>query len=396
LNLLIVSSEFPPGPGGIGTHAYAVGRGLAGRGWRVQVVTPQDYATQDERARFAVANPELAIIPARASFPFIGPPGKALDRWRLARGATQRTRPDVIMATGARAAWVAATLKHTSRAAHHAPLVMVGHGTEFGLRSFWERPLTRWAFAQAEHVVCVSEYTRRYMLERGYKPRATSVIPNGADETRFAPQPEAPIAAFRAQHNLQDRAVLLTVGHVSERKGQRVVIEALPKVAAQFPNVLYIAAGVPTQAEALKTLAASLGVADKVQFWGRTDAEKLLMLFNSCEIFVMTSVHTASGDFEGYGIALVEAALCGKPSVASGDSGLAEALIDGETGVLVPQNDPDATAHAIIGLLSDPTRRQTMGERARAHALAEQTWAKRVSRYDELFRGLAARGQTKA
>ncbi len=102
----------------------------------------------------------------------------------------------------------------------------------------------------------------------------------------------------------------------------------------------------------------------------------------------MTSVTTDDGDVEGYGIATVEAALCGKPSVVSDGSGLTEAVVDGVTGLVVPQRNPEATAHAIVQLLRDKSHREKMGESALRRAKREQTWASRGREYDCLFRQL--------
>jgi phosphatidylinositol alpha-1,6-mannosyltransferase len=100
----------------------------------------------------------------------------------------------------------------------------------------------------------------------------------------------------------------------------------------------------------------------------------------------MTSQHTATGDFEGFGIAVVEAALCGKPAVVSGNSGLEEAVVDGETAFVVPQSDPVATAGALMSLLADEPLRIRFGKAARQRAMAEQTWAARAAAYDQLLR----------
>ncbi len=103
----------------------------------------------------------------------------------------------------------------------------------------------------------------------------------------------------------------------------------------------------------------------------------------------MTSRRTADGDVEGYGIAAIEAALCGKPSVVSSDSGLQEAIEPGKTGIAVAQNDADAVAGAVTSLLEDPPLRKRMGEDARIRAERDQTWAVRVRAYDALLRDLA-------
>ena len=99
---------------------------------------------------------------------------------------------------------------------------------------------------------------------------------------------------------------------------------------------------------------------------------------------------------EGYGIVVQEAALCGVPAVVSRDCGLTEAIREGETGVSVPPDDPEATAAAIIALLDDDAARQRMGRRARELA-ACVTWADRVADYDRLLREvLAAAGAESA
>jgi phosphatidylinositol alpha-1,6-mannosyltransferase len=214
------------------------------------------------------------------------------------------------------------------------------------------------------------------------------VIPNGADETFFKPLDAATLHSCRNQ--LPRGALLLTVGNVTKRKGQGVVIRALPRILEQCPDTHYLIAGLPTDEAVLARLARELGVSDHVHFLGRVSGDKLVSLYSASDIFVMTSVFTSDGDYEGYGIAVVEAALCGKPAVVSGKSGLAEAVDDGETGLVVQQDDPEATARAVITLLQDDDKRRKMGEVAQERALRSRTWRNRVEAYDRLFRTLVS------
>jgi phosphatidylinositol alpha-1,6-mannosyltransferase len=161
-------------------------------------------------------------------------------------------------------------------------------------------------------------------------------------------------------------------------------------------DVHYLMAGLPTKEPEFGALARELGVAERVHFLGRVDTARLVRLLNVCDLFVMTSRHDAQGDFEGYGIAVVEAALCGRPAVVTGNSGLAEAIEDGTTGLCVPENDVDATAAAIQDLLRDPVRRRAMGAAARARALSEQTWDRRVGEYDDVLRALVGARESRA
>lgn len=378
MRLLVVSSEFPPGPGGIGTHAFAVVRGLASLGWEPTVVTCQDYASDDEVTRFN-ADQSFRIVRMK-TFPVAV--GKAFSRIVTASRVLRRVKPDVVVATGLRAVWLCGVLGPVWR----RPWVAIGHGKEFGVRGL-ERTITRHAYGRSNAVVCVSRYTWEAMCRAGITPRASRVIPNGGDASTFTSLPETETAAFRSSLGLPDARILLTVGHVSERKGQDIVIRALARLRG-VGDVHYLMAGLPTKEREFGALARQLGVAERVHFLGRVDTARLVRLMNACDVFVMTSRHDSEGDFEGYGIAVVEASLCGRPSVVTGNSGLAEAIEDGTTGTSVPENDVDATAAAIQNLLMDPVRRRAMGAAARARALLEQTWDPRIREYDDVLREL--------
>ncbi len=376
MRLLVVSSEFPPGPGGIGTHAFSVVRGLASLGWEATVLTCQDYATEDEVGRFNAG--QSFRVERLESFPTAA--GQAIRRFVTATRVLRKVEPDVVIATGLRAVWLCGLLASIWK----GPWIAIGHGKEFGVRGI-EWTITRRAYGRSNAVVCVSRYTWGAMCGAGIAPRAGRVIPNGGDASAFMLLPEAETAVFRSSLGLQGARILLTVGHVSERKGQDIVIRALARL--QDAGVVhYLMAGLPTKEREFGALAHELGVGDRVHFLGHVDAARLVRLMNACDLFVMTSRHDASGDFEGYGIAVVEAALCGRPAVVAGNSGLAEAIEDGRTGTAVPENDVDATAAAIQNLLVDSVKRQAMGAAARERALSEQTWDQRIFEYDRLLR----------
>lgn len=378
MRLMIVSSEFPPGPGGIGTHAYQVARLMSFRGHQVSVLTPQDFVDTSEIRAF---NPDQPFKIVRFR-PLPLPPLKAGYRAALVARELGSFKPDGILATGQRAVWLTAAMAGRAE----IPWVAVGHGTEFGSRATWIRNVTRWSFERASAVVCVSQYTHDQMLSLGVTAHRSVVIHNGADAARFTVRPDDEVRSEQRRLGLEGKRLIITVGRVSERKGQDVVIRALPNVHRHIPNAHYLIVGMPVWQRSFETLAERLGVASYVHFLGRVDDDSVVRLLNCSDIFAMTSRRTDNGDFEGYGIAVAEAALCGKPAVVSTDSGLAEAIVDGKTGLGVPENDPDATASALVRLLSDSEERATMGRMARERALEKQTWEQVVSKYDALLR----------
>ncbi len=371
--LLLLSSEFPPGPGGIGTHAYQLARHLTRRGWAVHVVTPQAYASTTERDAFNNRQPfAITTLPERSGG------GLVLAR-RMAdiRTAMADIRPDVIVATGLRALWAAALLAPLAG----VPWLAVGHGSEFNAPSATARRLTSAAINRATAVVAVSDYTAGLIRSQA-KPRRLLVIPNAADGERF--RPGLHVAGLCRQLGVEGQRILLTVGNVSERKAQDVVIRALPAIAAVAPDVHYLIAGLPTMQAEYAALAESLGVADRVCFMGMVDDEMVPRLYNLADLFVLVSRSTSSGDVEGYGIVVQEAALCGTPAVVSTGCGLTEAMVEGVTGLSVPPDDPEATAAAILSLLEDEPRRAAMAHEAGTLA-AQATWDSRVAAYDDLL-----------
>jgi phosphatidylinositol alpha-1,6-mannosyltransferase len=383
--LLFISTEFPPGPGGIGTQAYHLARGLSDLGWRVAALSPQDYAAEDEIRRWGAAQSFRIVRQQHRRSAALEGAGRLRDLARLSR----EFGPDILLASGARAVWLAALYAGSSR----RPWAAIAHGgIEFGTPVRWQRLISRWAYSQPQAVVCVSDYARGRMLALGARPRRVEVITNGADECAFRPLDAALPQALRREWGLEEAQILLTVGSLSERKGQEIVIRALPAILAARPNVHYVMVGLPQIQDKLERLAQELGVRSQVHFLGRVDQATLVAAYNACDLFIMTSRRSANGDAEGYGIAVIEAALCGKPAVVSGESGLAEAVIAEQTGLLVPENDPQATAQAVLRLLGDDDLRARLGGQARQRALSEQTWSSRAARYDQLLREILGLG----
>jgi phosphatidylinositol alpha-1,6-mannosyltransferase len=380
MRLLLLASEYPPGPGGIGTHAHQVARHLRQLGWEMVVVAPQRHVSADRVRAFNASQPfDVVRLPAAR-----GIAAKAICHWRVVCRCMKEYRPDVLLASGDRAVYLGALLARR----YGLPWLAIEHGR---VPAAWERAIKRVSLQQADVVVCVSRYTSQRMLSMGVRPRLVQVILNGADANRFRVLPEQAIAEYRAQLALNATRLLMTVGSVTERKGQDVVIRALPHILKRAPNTHYLSAGLPVKSAEFMRVANQLGVADHVHFLGSVDDDELVRLLNCCDVFVMTSRHTAT-DFEGFGIAVVEAALCAKPAVVTAQSGLAEAIIDQETGIGVPEEDEVATAEAILSLLNNEDQRQRMGEVARTRALNGQTWEHRVREYHGLLHRLLARG----
>jgi phosphatidylinositol alpha-1,6-mannosyltransferase len=351
-------------------------------GWSVTVVTPQDYADEHVIASFTARQP-FAI--RRLHRVWGGAVAKAAHRLAVASSEIRAQRPHAVLASGERMVWIAAALKRL----HGIPFVAVGHAMEFNVPARWQRSLTRRSYGVADAAVCVSQYTWARMLELGISPAGGQVIPNGADASVFRRVDPAEAARFRREHGLERARILITLGSVHERKGQDVVIRALPRICKAIDDVHYVSIGYPHRRAEFAELARELGVADRVHFLGVVESQDVVRALNAADLFVMASQHTPNGDFEGYGIAVVEAALCGRAAVVSDNSGVSEAIEPGETGLVARESDPESTAARIIELLADPARLAKMSELAEYRARSSKTWEHRADAYDAVLRGIA-------
>jgi phosphatidylinositol alpha-1,6-mannosyltransferase len=178
---------------------------------------------------------------------------------------------------------------------------------------------------------------------------------------------------------------------MKERKGHHVALEAVALALASVPELRWvvIAADERTSAyqEALAARAASLGVADRLRFLGSVSQDDLAAWYQRADVFLLLPV-TAGDRIEGLGLVYLEAAAAGTPSIGSRDTGAAEAIVDRETGLLVPQRDSAAAAAALVQLLTDEGARRRMGEAARRRA-QDLSWSRLAERLADAYRRLS-------
>jgi len=380
MKLLILSTEFPPGPGGIGTLTYQIARYLAEHRWQVVVSTPQCNANLLEIEKFNASQPFDILRLKRIEPPILEGAYRLIKAIQIVR----YIHPDIVLASGKQAVWLGAVISLIAR----IPLMAIGYGTEF--LSVKTRRLTRWAFGRAQCIVAISNYTCKLISAMGIDTSKVRIIPPEAEANLF--RPGLATDQLRNRLKLHNSKIILTVGRVCERKAQDVVIKALPRVLQDCPNVKYLIVGLPKRREELEQLAKNLGVEDHILFLGKVPREELPYFYNLADVFVLVSRRMVGG-VEGYGIVVVEAALCGTPAIVSRNCGLEEAVVENETALVVNPDDPEATAEAITRLLLDDTLRSQMGQAAFRYATENVTRGKRLQEYDAILRSLVAGGK---
>ncbi len=150
---------------------------------------------------------------------------------------------------------------------------------------------------------------------------------------------------------IKGKPSLITVGSISERKGQRNVINALPTLIKSYPEIHYHMVGKLYKKEEFFNLAKKLNVDKHITFHGAVSDEVKIKLLQNSDIFTMLSQKTASGDVEGFGIAILEANSLGIPSIGAKNCGIEDAILDYKSGILIQNNNPSELKKSIKNIL---------------------------------------------
>ena len=220
----------------------------------------------------------------------------------------------------------------------------------------------------------LAEVTAKYCPRR--KP--IHIIPFGVDCDLFKPA---------STSNLKSEIVSLGFFKNLERKyGPEVLVEAFAKIVAVCPEARLTMAGKGDMTEPLLARVAELGMSDKVTFPGRLPHEQMMAAMRATDIFVMPSTCQ-----ESFGVAAIEASACEVPVVATRVGGVPEAVVDGQTGILVPPFDSNRLAEACIALIRDPDRRVRLGKAGRQFVLDHYQWHANAAIMASVYRQLLAR-----
>ena len=325
--IVVLTSEFPPLPGGIGNHAYLLSKYLQQSGYNISVLC--DYRKEIEDSIFDLKQSFVVHRIKRNRF-------TQVNRIKIAK--TLIAQHQTIICSGKFSLWMGAFFKtfHPKK-----NFLAVLHGSELKAGNSILQKLTKWSLGKFDTLIAVSEFTKKFALSVDSN-LTIEVINNGFEIGHFEP-------------NLIEKSTILnlvTVGNLTFRKGQQNVIRALPLLKKHFPDVHYHCIGIPTEKERFTVLASSLDVLDCITFYGiLSDTERNDILKKST-IFLMLS-QQIKNDFEGFGIALLEANSLGIPAIGSKNSGIADAIKNEYSGFLVDQNNPEDVLKAVAKLLKD-------------------------------------------
>ena len=232
-------------------------------------------------------------------------------------------------------------------------ITIVGTHAIAPLYSFPTGILLKWAYKKANALISVSNYTKNELLKK-FAPKTEVVVVNpGIDFKKF----------YKTSSDSGENFIL-SVGALKFRKGYHISIPAFALAKKEIPNLKYKIVGNQEDVNYfnnLKSLAVQYDVKNDVEFLSELSDGELTDLYRKAKLFILTSVNE-NHHFEGFGLVFLEAAAAGLPVVGTLGNGVEDAVKDGYNGILIPQNDIQKTADAIISILSDFKKSQKMSQ----------------------------------
>jgi phosphatidylinositol alpha-1,6-mannosyltransferase len=370
--VLVVTNDFPPRPGGIQTFVHELVRRLPPQ--HVLVYTSQFRGWQafDAAQPFRVVREHTSVL---LPTPLVSRRAVAL--------AEEHGADAVLFGAAAPLGLLAPAL----RAAGVRRTVGITHGHEAGWAGYpGARAVLRRVGDAVDVLTYLGEYTRGRIgaaVGPATAGRMVRLTP-GVDPSVFRPGRDG--SAVRARHGLDERPVVVCVSRLMPRKGQDVLIRALPRIRLAVPEAALLLVGGGPDRGRLQRLAADTGMAAHVVLTGSVPFSELPEHYAAGDVFAMPCRTRHLGlDVEGLGIVYLEASATGLPVVAGRSGGAPDAVLPGQTGEVVDGTDVPAVAAAVASILADPSRARAMGEAGRRWVGEQWTWDRSVARLAELL-----------
>ena len=282
-----------------------------------------------------------------------------------------REKPDIVQLSTAYDGYLGLWLRKVFR----LPFVVYAFGNEVvrAGSSPWTKPLV--SYQEADRVLACSSFTASLLVKIGVPQRNIEIVYPGCDVGHYKPS----VANLELRKELLQSSasgpIILSVGNLVARKGQDMVIRALPQISKRISDVTYLIVGDGPYRQSLESLAVTMGVEKRVIFAGKLGKEDLAAIYALCDVFAMPSRQEAENDVEGFGIVYLEANACGKAVIGGRSGGVPDAIVDGVTGILVDPHDVDDIAERISRLLLDRQLTACMGENGYKRVHEQFTWS---------------------
>jgi phosphatidylinositol alpha-1,6-mannosyltransferase len=363
---LLITNDFPPRPGGIQQFVHNLAVRQPAGSVVVYASSWRGAARFDAEQPFEVVREDTSVLLPKPSV-----------AKRAAALAREHDCDTVWFGAAAPLGLLAGGLR---RNAGITRAVAITHGHEIGWAALpGARQLLRRIARDNDVITYLGEYQRARLDRALHGLTSLQRLAPGVDVDAFHPGVDG--SAVRERYGLGDRPVVVCVSRLVPRKGQDMLIRALPAIRRRVPEAaLLLVSGGPYRTK-LEALARSAGVSSDVIFTGSVPWAELPAHYAAGDVYAMPCRTRAAGlDVEGLGIVYLEASATGLPVVGGDSGGAPDAVIEGETGYVVGGRDVDALADRVAELLSDPVKAKAMGVAGRAWVEREWRWEAQAAR----------------
>lgn len=336
---LLLTLEYPPIRGGIASYLFALHQGL------------QDVVVHVPRSHFSLWSHWLSV-------------------WQEALRVMRKNHcTQLAISHVLPMGYIALLLRWF----HCTSFFVFVHGLDLARAacSPWKRFWLRQILDSAHHIIANSEFTKKLAVQYGARLESVSVILPCVNTNVIARSEAVVVSDVIARNGVtkqsrdnQNKRLLLSVARLVPRKNHRLILEAVARLRAEFPLLRYTVVGDGPFKDSLVSYSRELEIGDLVEWRGAVTDEERAELYRSADIFVLPT-KCEGDDIEGFGIVFLEAASYGIPVIAGRGGGVEEAVIDGQTGLLIDPTSVQELVDALRRLLRDQTYAQKLGAAAR-------------------------------
>lgn len=380
LKTLLITENFPPKSGGSGRWFWELYSRLPHTEYSVVAGLWQDTESFDASANLSISRYNLSST----EWGFVSIKGvlfyiktfwhirKIIKQQNITNLHCGRVLPEGVMA------WLINLMTGIPYSCY-----VHGEDLETAASSREQQLICKLVIKRATRIICNSQNSANLVAKFGEAARLKAVVLHpGVDSSRFVPA--EPNAETLTDLGWLDKKVVLTVGRLQARKGQDMMIRALPAIKKDIPNILYAVVGDGDCLHMLQNLASELGVEDNVQFLREITDQQMIQCYQQCDLFILPN-RTIGQDIEGFGMVLVEAQSCAKPVIAGDSGGTRETLVEGETGLIIDATKPESIASAVANIFADEQNLKKMGSKGREHVVLRLDWKALVNQAKTLF-----------
>ncbi len=367
---LIITLEYPPQIGGIASYVHNLCEHLPAEEVVVYAPRMKGDAAFDSQNKWKVYRRDPYLF-------FFWPRWLAM-LWQVRGIARQEKITEIYVQHALPAGYVA----HIIYKLTGIPYTLFFHGTDVSMAAInsWKRSLTLRLIRAAKGVVVNSQFLKNKLLTKfeSVTTPITILYPSPAD-VFLQKAPDADVLKLKSSLALLGKKVIITVGRMVDGKGYPHLARMLPAIARAVPNVVWLVVGAGEKLKSVEEMIQKNNMQSIVRYIGAAALNTLPVYYQVADVFVLLS-HSDETSEEGWGTVFLEAAASGVPVIAGQTGGVAEAVVNNVTGLVVDTHQEKAVVDAVVNVLSNPSFAHELGAAGQERVQNEFTWEKQIKK----------------